>query len=67
MIKRSEFSENLLVAMSIFVFLLLFVCPGVFFLFFLPAWLGFPIALACGSIGPWLLWKADEAAYGKRS
>jgi hypothetical protein len=66
MAKRDSVSEGLLVVMSAFTFMLLFVCPGWFFLFLLPPWVGIPLAVAAGCVGPWAMNRVDLAAYGPR-
>ncbi|WP_207791144.1 hypothetical protein [Allosphingosinicella flava] len=52
--------------MSVITALLLFVCPGWFFLFLLPAWLGWPLALGSAAVGPWMLYRIDRDLYGER-
>ena len=64
--QRDQVSEFLLFSLSVLMGLLFFVCPGWFFLFFLPLWIGLPAALACACCGPLMMWKVDEAVYGKR-
>lgn len=66
MVERSEISELLLVVTSVITFALLAVCPGMLFAFFLPPWIGLPVMLACGSIGPWIMWTVDRSLYGER-
>jgi hypothetical protein len=36
------------------------------FAFFLPPWIGLPVMIACGSIGPWIMWTVDRSLYGER-
>ncbi|QPQ55563.1 hypothetical protein IC614_02880 [Allosphingosinicella flava] len=59
-------SETILTVMSVITALLLFVCPGWFFLFLLPAWLGWPLALGSAAVGPWMLYRIDRDLYGER-
>ena len=66
-VPRDGMSENILALMSVFTFLILFVCPGGFFMFVLPWWLGVPLAVGCGAIGPWMLWRLDIDLYGPRA
>lgn len=66
MVERSEMSELILAMMSAFTFLVLAVCPGMFFAFFLPTWIGLPLMLMSGCAGPWIMWTVDRSLYGER-
>lgn len=66
MVERDEMSELILFVMSAFTFAILCVCPGMIFAFFLPVWVGLPVMIACGCVGPWLMFSVDRALYGER-
>jgi hypothetical protein len=65
-IKRDSVSDGILVTMSVFTSLLLMVCPGALFWFFLPQPFGFIVMLLWGIPGPALLHWLDHDLYGPR-
>ncbi len=66
MSERDKGSEAILAVASIMTALILMVCPGMFFAFFLPGWIALPLMIACAACGPWLMWSVDKMLYGER-